>query len=83
MGAERYDSVNIGMSGSSSIFVLQLEEDRRDRMVKIEYDEKTKSPSEQEDPFYDAINQLHLQNAIRQLESGNGTVHELIDDTDS
>ena len=52
-------------------------------MVKIEYDEKTKSPSEQEDPFYDATNQLHLQNAIRQLESGNGIVHELIDDTDS
>ena len=32
------------------------------------------------DPFYSAANMTHLQKAIRQLEEGKGTPHELIED---
>ena len=35
-----------------------------------------------EDPFYGASNQSHLANAVRQLEEGRGTRHELIEDGD-
>jgi DNA-damage-inducible protein J len=31
------------------------------------------------DPFYDAKNQERIREAIKQLESGKGTVHELIE----
>ena len=32
------------------------------------------------DPFYSAANQAHLASAIRQLNEGKGTAHELIED---
>ncbi len=31
------------------------------------------------DPFYSTVNQAHLQRAIRQLEEGKGTAHDLIE----
>jgi DNA-damage-inducible protein J len=35
-----------------------------------------------DDPFYSAINQLRLREAMDQLEAGGGTVHELIEADD-
>ena len=46
----------------------------RDRRIPFEI--------KQEDPFYNATNQAHLMKAIRQLNDGEGTIHELIEDPD-
>ena len=64
-------SVGLTTSAAINMYVKVVVRDR-----KIPFDIK------QEDPFYSTTNQIHLLNSIRQLESGKGTVHELIEDSD-
>lgn len=64
-------SVGLTTSAAINMYVKVVVRDR-----KIPFDIK------QEDPFYNTTNQIHLLNSIKQLESGKGTVHELIEDSD-
>lgn len=64
-------SVGLTASAAINMYVKVVVRDRR-----IPFEIK------QEDPFYSATNQDHLMKAIRQLNVGKGTVHELIEDSD-
>ena len=61
-------SVGLTTSAAINMYVKVVVRDR-----KIPFDIK------QEDPFYNTTNQIHLLNSIKQLESGKGTVYELIE----
>lgn len=34
----------------------------------------------QEDPFYNPVNQAHLKKSVQELKDGKGKIHELIED---
>jgi len=61
-------SVGLTTSAAINLYVKVVVRDR-----KIPFEIK------QEDPFYSAANQARLRKAIKQLEEGKGTVHELIE----
>ena len=64
-------SVGLTTSAAINLYVKVVVRDR-----KIPFEIK------QEDPFYSAANQAHLKAAVKQLEEGKGTVHELIEEND-
>ena len=65
------DSVGLTSSAAINLFVKAVNREHR-----IPFEIKV------EDPFYSTSNQLHLMRSLQQLHDGNGTVHELIEDTD-
>lgn len=65
------DSVGLTSSAAINLFVKAVNREHR-----IPFEIKV------EDPFYSTSNQLHLMRSIQQLRDGNGTVHELIEETD-
>lgn len=62
-------SVGLTSSAAINMYVKVVVRDR-----KLPFEVK------QVDPFYSAVNQAHLQRAIRQLSEGKGIAHELIED---
>ena len=62
-------SVGLTLSAAINMYVKVVVRDR-----KLPFEVR------QIDPFYSAANQAHLASAIQQLNEGNGTVHELIED---
>ncbi len=62
---------SVGLTSSAAIN-LYVKVVVRDRKLPFEI--------KQIDPFYSAVNQMHLQKSIRQLEEGNGTAHELMEE---
>ena len=61
-------SVGLTSSAAINMYVKVVVRDR-----KLPFEVK-------QDPFYSAANQAHLMKAIKQLNEGNGTPHELIED---
>lgn len=61
-------SVGLTSSAAINMYVKVVVRDR-----KIPFEIK------QVDPFYSAANQAHLEVSVRQLNEGNGTVHDLIE----
>lgn len=61
-------SVGLTSSAAINMYVKVVVRDR-----KIPFEIK------QVDPFYSAANQAHLEASVRQLNEGNGTVHDLIE----
>ena len=53
--------------------------------LNIPMDEDVKHPSDalNTDAFYNPVNQAVLRRSIAQLDAGNGTRHELIEDTEN
>ena len=61
-------SVGLTSSAAINMYVKVVVRDR-----KIPFEIK------QVDPFYSAANQAHIEASVRQLNEGNGTVHDLIE----
>ena len=61
---------SVGLTASAAIN-LYVKTVIRERRIPFEI--------KQEDPFYNPVNQAHLEKSIQQLQEGRGTVHELIE----